>query len=450
MRSLFAGRSGALALALALTAVAVRLWNVLRYPPDWGYDAAANWRYIYRMAQDWALPNPSAGWSTADPPLFFTAAAVLMDASGFEILLVPLFNTAVGLGLVALAVLLVRELDPERPRRALLAGGLLLYLPAHIYMSAMVGEEMLVAFFTSLCAFLLARRAAGRAAAPGGADGLRNATAVGVAAGLALLTKLTGALAALTAVATYALDGLRRRAWRPAVVRMLVVVLLAMLVGGWYFARNRALYGYFQPFGLPAHEVMFSMPPGERTLLDYVRLPLATWTDPQLLHPDLLHSVWGSTYATTWFDGHRFFLPRDSAGVRALGGATLLFALLPMLAFAAGLVGGARRARAAPDSPDTPLLLLVALTLAGYAVYTWQNPWFAVLKGTSLLGLSLPFAYFASDALERWTAPGRRSAPLIWTVLAGLAVAVVLSGTFNLAFEKAEVSGLEWQEPERR
>jgi 4-amino-4-deoxy-L-arabinose transferase-like glycosyltransferase len=450
LKSLFAGRQGVIALTLALLAIAVRLWNVLHYPPDWGFDSAANWRYIYRMAHDWALPNPSAGWSTADPPLFFATAAALMDASNFAILLVPLFNTAIGLGLVALAVQLVRELDPERPQRALLAGGLLLFLPAHIYMSAMVSEEMLVAFFTSLCVFLLARRAASRAVAPDEGDGLRSAAVVGVAAGLALLSKLTGALAASTAVAAYALEGFRLRAWRPAFARILVVALLTMLVGGWYFARNRAIYGYFQPFGLPAHQVMFEMPPGERALLDYVRIPLATWTDPQLLHPDLLRSVWGSTFATTWFDGHRFFLPRDSASVRILGGTTLLLALLPTLAFGVGLVGGVRRASATPGSSDAPLLLLVALTLAGYTVYTWQNPWFAVVKGTSLLGLSLPFAYYASDALEQWTRSGRRSAPFAWMIMTGLAVTVIFSGTFNLAFDKTEVSGLQWQEPKER
>ena len=35
-----------------------------------------------------------------------------------------------------------------------------------------------------------------------------------------------------------------------------------------------------------------------------------------LLNADLLHSVWGSTFATVWFDGHRYFLPVESAAVR--------------------------------------------------------------------------------------------------------------------------------------
>jgi 4-amino-4-deoxy-L-arabinose transferase-like glycosyltransferase len=444
VKPLLAGRCGIAAALLALLAVAIRVQNAFRYPPDWGYDAAFNWRYIYRMAHDWALPNPAAGWSTADPPLFFTLAAVLMDASHFELVLVPLFNTAVGLAVVALAVLLVRSADPDRPRRALLAGGLLLFLPAHIYMSAMVNEEMLAACFTSLAVFALAQR--GRDAATARGE-LSRAAATGVASGLAILSKLTGVIAAATAVGTYALDGWRRGQLRRAGGAAAVVLLLAAVVGGWYFARNRVLYGYFQPFGLRAHEVMFEIPPGERGPLDYIRLPLATWTDPQLLHPDLLRSLWGSTYATVWFDGHRYFLPRDSQAVRRLGSATLLLALLPTAAFAIGLAGGLRRALRVPGTPDTPLLLLTAATLLGYAGYNWQNPWFVVVKGTSLLGLSLPFAFYASEALERWTRPGRRSAAFVWPFLAALAVAVALSCTFNFAFEKTEVSGLQWQVP---
>jgi len=445
VKRLLSGRRGVAVALLALLAVAVRIHNAFRYPLDWGYDASFNWRYIYRTAHDWALPHPGAGWSTADPPLFFAISAVLMAVSNFRLALVPLFNTALGLGIVALAVILVRDADPERPRRALLAGGLLLFLPAHIYMSAMVSEEMLVAFFTSLAVFALARR---DRAAVGARFELRRAAAIGAAAGLALLTKLTGAVAALTAVGTYALEGWRRSELRPALARIAVVLLIATVVGGWYFARNRVLYGYFQPFGLPAHEVMFGMPPGERGPIDYVWVPLATWTDPQLLQPDLLHSLWGSTYATVWFDGHRYFLPRDSQAVRRLGTATLLLALLPTAAFAIGLAGGLRRSLRVPRAPDTPLLMLAALMLLGFAVYNWQNPWFAVVKGTTLLGLSLPFAYYASEVLDRWTRRGGAITTLVWTVLAALAVSVILSCTFNLVFEKTEVSGLEWRVPE--
>ena len=57
----------------------------------------------------------------------------------------------------------------------------------------------------------------------------------------------------------------------------------------------------------------------------------ATWTDPQALNPDLLRSVWGTAYASLWFDGHRSFLPVEGDAVRRLGTVTLLLALLPQL-----------------------------------------------------------------------------------------------------------------------
>lgn len=429
----------ALAAGAGLVAVAVRLNNALRYPPDWGFDASYNWRYIYRMAHDWALPHPSAGWSTADPPLFFTAAAGLMAASGFRVWLVPLFNSLLGFAIVAMAYVLSREAQPDRPDRALLAGGLLLFLPAHIQMSAMVSEEMLAAFFISTAVFLLARRE--RAGAPA----LPRAAAVGLAVGLGLLTKLTSAVAGVVAAGTYAVDSVRQRSVRPALPALAATCTVALLVGGWYYARNVAIYGSPQPFGLPAHRVMFDMPPGERTADHYLRFPVSTFTSPQLLDPDLLRSVWGSTYATVWFDGHRYFLPRDSPAVNRLGGACLVLALLPTAAFGAGVLRGLRRVARGGGGADLPLLLLVGVSLAGFALYTWQNPWFVVVKGTSLLGLSLPFAYYASEVLDGWALRGRVAAAGIGAALAALALAVVLSTTFNFAFEKTEVSGLPWQ-----
>ena len=427
------------AIPLAAVAVAMRVYNDFRYPPDWGFDASFNWRYIYRLSRDWTLPDPSAGWSTADPPFFFAVSALLMNALGFVIVAVPLFNTVAGLAVVALAVALVRRVAPGDQLRALLAGGLLLFLPAHIQMSTMVNEEMLAALCASLALFALT----GREQAPG--RGLQRAAGAGLAAGLALLTKLSGAVAVATTALTYALDARVEGRLRSASLCAVTALLVAALSGGWYYARNQILYGYVQPFGLPAHAEMFEMPPGERGVLDYVRVPLSTFTDPQLLDEDLLHSVWGSTYATVWFDGHRFFLPRDSEGVRRLGTATLLLALLPTAAFALGVTGGLRRWLRGGGGADAPLLLYTGLSLAGFAAYTWRNPWFVVVKGTALLGLSLPFAFYASEVLARWTRG--RAAPAVWLLLSALVVCVIASCTFGWMFPKEEVSGLPWSAP---
>lgn len=435
--------------AAALVAVGIRIRNVFTYPADWGFDATFNWQYIYHLTQSWALPPPAAGWSTGDPPFYFyLCAAVLRALRGagklaFPLFTIPLLSVAAGLAIAALAYRLVRRADPEHPGRALLAALLLLYLPAHFHVSVMVNEEIVAALFTSLALLGVAR--------PGLADrddrrGDLRAAGVGLAAGLGVLTKLSGVLAVAAAAGAYALDGWRRRAPGPSARRIGALLLVVFAVAGWYWLRNELEYGYLQPHGLPAHQMMFALPPGERGVGDYLRVPLATWTDPQLLHPDLLHSVWGSTYATLWFDGHRFFLPSDDPGVRRLGTLTLLLALLPSAAFAIGALRGLRRVLRGEGAVDAPLLMICALSLAGYAVYTWQNPWYVVLKGSSLLGLALPYAYYASGTLTRWT---ERRGPLafsVWLALAALAVSVALGCTYNGLFAPLEVSGLQVNE----
>jgi hypothetical protein len=440
-----AGVAGWIAVAAAL---AIRLHNALHYPADWGFDASFNWRYIYRLSRDGALPDPAAGWSTGDPPLYFALAAAVfrsleaVGARDLAVYAIPMLSLAAGLAVVALAFALVRRAAPHSPGRAWLAAGLLLFLPAHVQMSAMVNEEMLAALFASLAVFALARERLAREE-PTGPGALPRAAAAGAAAGAAWLTKLSGAVAVASVVATYAADALRPGARRAAAARVALALAAALALGGWFYVRSRVLYGYFQPFGLPAHERMFSMPPGERGILDYLRVPAATFLDPQMLEPSLLRSVWGGTYASTWFDAHRFFLPDGSAAVRRLGTATLLLALLPTAAFAIGVGRAARRALREPRSADLPLVLVTAFALAGYAVYTWRNPWFAVVKGTSLLALSLPYAYYASDELCRLARRGPvRLAAAAW--LAALAACVAAGTTFEALFGRPEVSGLVW------
>ncbi len=319
-------------------------------------------------------------------------------------------------------------------------------------MSVMVNEEIFVALFTALTIFALthARPVPEGASSSEGNDPSeraewRQAVNAGLFSGLAVLTKLTGAISVVVAGGTLALRGARRRAFGPTLLRVTAVGAIAILAGGWYFVRNHIEYGYLQPFGLPAHERMFDLPPGSRGPLDYVALPTATWTDPHLLNEDLLHSVWGSTFATVWFDGHRYFLPRDDPAVTRLGTAVLLLAILPTLAFAIGLVGGVRRAWQSFEGPDTPLLFTLLLTVAGFALFTYRNPWYAVIKGTSLLALCLPFSFYASEVLSRWTRRSGATGPAVWFALACLAVAVTVASTFDLVFEKAEVPGLLWE-----
>lgn len=432
---------------LAVIGIAMRVNNAFAFRIGGGFDAVGNWEYISMLLASWTLPAPDAGWSTSHPPLFYylgaAAGRLLGDAGqGTIIVTLRLLSSACGLVAIAAAVALVRRADPENAVRATLAGGLLLFLPVHVYMSAMLSEEILVSTLASLCVVGAAWELSRPADAPGG---LRRAALVGLAGGLALCTKLSGLLAIAAAAGAWALDGLRRRELGPAAARTVVLLAVALLVGGGWYLRNLLSYGFIYPQDLAVHQIMFVMPPGERELLDYLRVPLATFTDPQLMAPGLLRSVWGSTYVTVWFDGHRHFLPKDGALLQFLGASILLLALLPTAAFAVGLVRGTRRALQSPRAVDTPLLLLVAATLAGYVLFSWQNPWFAVLKGSFLLALAVPFAFYASEVLIRWARPGARAA-LVWSVLGALFLAVTVTFTIGPVIAKPadEPVGLPW------
>jgi hypothetical protein len=220
---------------------------------------------------------------------------------------------------------------------------------------------------------------------------------------------------------------------------------VASVVGGWPYARNLVKHGYLYPHDLEVHAVMHSMPPGERSISDYFRVPLATFSDPQVLHPDLIHSVWGTTYTTIWYDGHRVVLPREAIPISRLGTGMLVLALVPSLAFGVGLWRGGRRAIAAPGGPDTLLVLLCAATLVGYVFFTWRNPWYATLKGSYLLGMLVPFAVYASEVLAGWTRVGGARGGIVWACLAALTTLCVVVFTFQLVFYKFEGPGFKWK-----
>jgi 4-amino-4-deoxy-L-arabinose transferase-like glycosyltransferase len=416
-------------------AVAMRVHNAIHYTLLWGFDAKFNWRYIQRLTLSWELPPPDADWSTAHPPFFYYASAGICrliedTTSDFKIVALRLLVSAAGLAIAGLAVALVRRIDPDNPERAALAGILVLFLPVHVYMSAMVTEEIVASMLMSVVLLGAAFHLAG----PRDGISWKHVTWMGVVGGLALLTKLTGVLALAAVAGAYLIDAWRRGTLRQTLGPVASMLLIGAVVGGWFYARNLIEYGYLYPHGLETHKIMFTMPPGERWLSDYLRLPLAIWTDPQAVNPDLLRSIWGSTYVSLWFDGHRVFLPRNTPAVTHVGTVILTLALIPTSAFGLGILRGGVRAWRTREGVDSVLLLLVGLTLAGYVAFTWKNPWFVTSKGSFLLCLSVPFAYYASEVLVEWLRRPGWTRVAMAVALVGLLVAIVGTFTFSELF----------------
>jgi hypothetical protein len=439
-------RIGWWGVGIVLTATAIRIHNAFAYPLHFGFDAPANWDYIQHLLSSWRLPRPNEGWSTAHPPFFYYVSALLGRVIAGDkqtiTIAVRVFSSLVGLAAAGCAVVWVRRVDPGRALRAVIAAALILFLPAHLYMSAMLGEEILS---SALISIVVLGVALDLASEEGWGLSVPLVAGLGVVAGFGFLTKLTGVLVMVAACLAWAIAGWKRGAIRDAAVRILLFGSVATVIGGWPYVLNFVQYGYFYPQNLSVHEIMFTMPPGERFATDYLRFPLATFTDPQVLSPDLLHSVWGTTYTTLWYDGHRVMLPRSAPPVENTGTLLLLLGLLPTMAFAIGFTRGVKRALRDPGGADTVFVALVVLTIAGYVMFTWNNPWYATVKASYLLGAAVPFGVYSSEVLADWLTAGnalRRG--VVGVLLGALLLGSASVFTVGLVFTKREGPGFEW------
>ena len=434
-------------LVLGAVAIGLRFRNAWVYPLDMGFDAQGNWAYIDSLRSFGVLPDPETTWSAAHPPLFYALSAALSFVLGHPdphavVIATRFFSTAVGLGAIGAIMVWVRRFDPSQPERAWLSGALVLFLPVHIYMSAMLSEEILV---SSLTTFVVL----GVLTDLRGDSGVARAWLWGGLAGLALLTKLSGLLVVIAAGGAYLLAGWTGRGGMWGAVRGLALGLGAFCTGGWFYVYRWWARGYFYPSGLEVHRIMFEMPPGQRTLADYFSFPFSSLTGSDLLSAELIHSVWGSTYATIWFDGHRHFLPLEAPGLMLAGVVIGVLGLIPTGAFLIGSVRGVRRMMRKANAIDGLLLGLIALNVAGYVLFTWRNPWFATLKGSFLLGLAAPFAIYASESLSAgWHLLRDRAqvgASLGAAALLILWISVTLTFASEGVFSKREYPGLDWR-----
>jgi hypothetical protein len=432
--------------ALIAVGALQRTWNALHYPALMGFDATGNWEYIELLLENFALPAPDAGWSTAHPPFFYAIAAGLGSLQDHPSVAsvarsAALVSSAVGLLAVAATAHLVHGLSGGNRLRTALATALLIFLPVQITMSAMLSEEVLT---SALVSFTLVGLVAELRRPPAERRSHLVPLLLGAVAGLALLTKLSAAILVLAGSLTLLLE-LPRRGPSRAVNAAVAFGMGATLTGGWFYLRSLWLYGYLYPHGLSPHSEMFEMPPGVRGFGDYLSFPLATFSAAQIIDAPLLRSVWGGTYSSLWFDPHRHFLPKQAPGLEAIAQTLLWTALLPTAAFLVGLWRGAVRAWRERSASDRLLVGLVLGMLAGYVLFTARNPWFVTVKGSFLLGLATPFAVYTSETLDRWLRAGRVRGALVATTLLVLFSASAATFVFDGAFPKKEMPGVDWR-----
>jgi len=398
--------------ALCALVLAIGLWNVLRYPPGNGYDAADHIAYADGLVPDGRLPHGEGEYYT--PPGFYALAGAAdwvaeKAGAGEPHRAAMAVDVVLLVGVVLLVFALARELWPSSDRLALGAAAFVALLPVTHKTAAMFHPETLSLFLSALALWLCARVFRGP---------WWYALPLGLALGGLQLVRAFG----LWTVAAVAVALAVGRRWR----ELAVAIALAVLIPLPWYVHQRTTYG-----GSP----VFNRPTVEKPVWE--RRPVRFYVDPGV--PDMVTKPWRphflnlalpTTYTELWGDYFGVWVWKGvgepSEGARRELRVQALVGLLPTAVALAGWVGLLLASRRSP--PRLAVALLPALGILGYLYFTVSYPTRDgdVLKATYMLSTTAGWALGFGYALHRLR--GR----LLAVVVALLAVAAAAQLPFLL------------------
>lgn len=155
--------------------------------------------------------------------------------------LVRLFSTLLGAGTILFTFLLARGVFPRAEPNGfepipLLAAAFVALLPQFIFVNSTVSNDSATILASTIILLELVRLVR---------LGLSTQRAVilGITLGIALLTKLSALTLVPLSLLVLAFVTWRTRAWRAGITSIAIVLVIAALIGGWWYARNYLLYG---------------------------------------------------------------------------------------------------------------------------------------------------------------------------------------------------------------
>ena len=245
------------------------------------------------LPRDWQWKDSEGTYRAHEayqPPLYYWTMAplmVLLGGAGIarQLLYVRWFGALLSSFTIPLAFLTARELFSDQ-RIALGCAAIVAVMPGFALVAGHAGNDSLAVALFSLLLWCGARIA-------GGKGTVRDQLALGAALGLGLLTKAYF-LTALPAVAALAIWKLRWRAALP--------LALALMIGGWWYARAYAETGTLT--GLT--DFMMARDAHTNTLHQALGLPWAKAVD-SILFSHLYSGGWSFLLVRSWMY-HDFYL----------------------------------------------------------------------------------------------------------------------------------------------
>ena len=225
---------------------------------DWNSDALQQLKSA-RFASPLLDDLDEIQYEDHQPPLYYLLASLIFKLSAGHLITLRLFSVLLGAGVVALAYHIGKLCAPRSPQVALGGMALAAFLPQHLAMLSAVNNDALAELIVGAGLLWSLRHARGEAT---------PIWQMGCIAGLALLCKATVYfLLPLMCLAIWlrwrAEGGLRALLLR----RLAGFLLISLLIGGGWWLRNSAVYGFPDILSLAAHDAVVADQP--RTA-DYV------------------------------------------------------------------------------------------------------------------------------------------------------------------------------------
>ena len=438
-------------LAVCLVAI-ILLWILLfthnagLLPPIVGFDAQLHIDYVRYIQERGSLPLADEGMSMYNPPLYYLLAAGVLEACRLTtadfagIILLRYLALAVGIVHLLLVFSSLRLIFPAQRGKQVI--GLLLagFLPAQIYLSHYITNEVLVSVLVTATLYACLRALRDERPSPA------RFAMVGAVMGLALLTKFTALLAAPFVMAAIVFQVFQKspRDLKTWLRTAGLAALTCLLVCGWHYGRvwihfGRPLVGAWET--LSGHR--WWQDPGYRTGAYFLRFGEA------LVNP-LFSGITGfadGIYSTLWGDAYGGGAP--ALELRApwnyeLMAANYLPALVPTVMILVGAVISLGKFIRRPTPEGLLLNGLAWSFVAAFFHMALTVPCYSQIKAFYGLLILLPVCAFGAAGWEFFTR-SRRLLLLTLNVALGL-WALGTFGTYWISSQSAAMHVLLGQQ----